>query len=82
VPHSRKIKDQERLLGFGDRLRTIRLNQGYTQEKMAEMAGFTRSYYTEIESGKRNIALLNIIKILEILEINANDLISGGKNER
>ena len=40
---------------LGENIRKIRQEQGYSQEEFAEIAGSSRSYYTEIEKGKRNI---------------------------
>jgi transcriptional regulator with XRE-family HTH domain len=48
---------------------------GYSQEEFADIAGFSRSYYTEIETGKRNISILNVIKIMEALKVDPNEII-------
>ena len=52
---------------------------GYSQEEFADIAGFSRSYYTEIETGKRNISVLNLIKIIEALNVNPNEIIGSIK---
>ncbi|WP_245207971.1 helix-turn-helix domain-containing protein [Sediminibacillus dalangtanensis] len=59
---------------FGSRLRQYRLHHRMTQEELADLAGFSRSYYTEIETGKRNISLLNIRRLAEALDIPIKDL--------
>jgi transcriptional regulator with XRE-family HTH domain len=46
-----------------------------TQEEMAARAGFSRSYYTQVESGKRNVALLNLYRLAQSLEISLKDLL-------
>lgn len=51
----RTHNEDEILKQFGDFLRTIRKQSGFSQEDLAEKAGFSRSYYTEIETGKRNV---------------------------
>jgi transcriptional regulator with XRE-family HTH domain len=71
----RNAKDKQYLLKIGDNIRKIRNQQGYSQEEFAEIAGFSRSYYTEIETGKRNISVLNLIKIVKVLKVDPNDLI-------
>jgi len=53
----------------------MRKQRGYSQEEFAEIAGFSRSYYTEIETGKRNISVLNLIKIIEALKADPNKFI-------
>ena len=54
------------MLGLNNR--KWREQKGYTQEQFAPIVGFTRSYITEVETGKRNISFLNLLKIIEALE--------------
>jgi len=75
----RSAKDKQYLLKIGDNIRTIRKQRGYSQEEFADVAGFSRSYYTEIETGKRNISVLNLIKIIEALNVNPNEIIGSPK---
>jgi len=42
---------------FGQRVRELRLQQGLTQDALAEMAGISRPYLAQIEAGKRRMAL-------------------------
>ncbi len=72
----RSGKDKQRLLKIGDDIRKVRKQKGYSQEEFADIAGFSRSYYTEVETGKRNISVLNLIKIIEALNVDPNELIS------
>ena len=39
------------------------------------MCGIARTYYTEVETGKRNVALVNIRKIAKGLELTAAELL-------
>jgi transcriptional regulator with XRE-family HTH domain len=71
----RNAKDKQYLIKIGENIRKIRNQRGYSQEEFAEIAGFSRSYYTEIETGKRNISVLNLIKIIETLKVDPNELI-------
>jgi len=48
---------------FGKRVREYRLQNGLTQQELADRAGLHRSYVGEIELGKRNITLDNAMKI-------------------
>lgn len=64
-----KRANQNVLVRFGQRLRQVRLSKGLTQEVLAAEAGFSRSYYTEIETGKRNISLQNIEKLARALDV-------------
>lgn len=49
-------------IDFGNRIRELRLKIGLSQEKFASKIGMDRTYYASVESGKRNIALINIKK--------------------
>ena len=72
---NRNAKDRKYLLKIGDNIRAARKQRGYSLEAFADIAGFSRSYYTEIETGKRNISILNLIKIMEALNIDPNEII-------
>ncbi len=75
----RNAKDKQYLLKIGDNIRTVRKQRGYSQEEFADVAGFSRSYYTEVETGKRNISVLNLIKIIEALNVDFNEIIGSRK---
>ncbi|MBI4187931.1 MAG: helix-turn-helix transcriptional regulator [Chloroflexi bacterium] len=78
----RTTKDNQKLLKIGDNIRAARKRLGHSQEEFADMAGFSRSYYTEIETGKRNISILNLIKIIEALKANPNEIIGSVKTKK
>ena len=59
---------------FGNKLKEMRQKKGYSQEEFANMTGFSRSYYTEIETGNRNVSLLNLLKIMKHLGVNEREL--------
>lgn len=71
----RTVKDRQYLAEIGNNVRSIRTQRGYSQEEFAEIAGFSRSYYTEIETGKRNISILNLIKILKALKTDCTEIL-------
>lgn len=75
----RSVKDGQYLLKIGGNIRKLRKQRGYSQEEFADIAGFSRSYYTEIETGKRNISILNLIKIIEALNVDPNKIIGSLK---
>ena len=54
---------------FGERLRTVRLRKGHSQEKLAALAGLHRTFVSSVERGERNISLLNIARLARALEI-------------
>lgn len=66
--------DKNYLVKFGQRIRELRQKTGLSQEKFALMIGMDRTYFSSVESGKRNISLLNINKIADGLEITVDKL--------
>ena len=60
---------------FGEHLRRLRKLRGLTQDELATQAGFSRTYYTEIEKGKRNVSILNLCKLAECLGIKVTELL-------
>ncbi len=68
-------KEKEYLRQIGENIRAARKRAGYSQEEFADIAHFSRSYFGEVEGGKRNISILNLIKIMEALKIDPNTVI-------
>lgn len=55
------------LLAFGHAVRQARKAQGFSQEAFADHCGIDRSYMGCVERGERNLALVNIEKIIKAL---------------
>lgn len=62
---------------FGKRLRELRVKTGLSQEKFALKIGIDRTYYSSVESGKRNVSLQNIKKIADGLGVSLSELFQG-----
>ena len=62
---------------LGKRIKQIRLSKGISQEKFALSIEMDRTYYASVESGKRNISIINIEKIANGLEISLEELFKG-----
>ncbi len=69
--------DKEYLTLFGQRVRELRQSTGFSQEKFALMIGMDRTYFSPVESEKRNISLLNIKKIADGLKIPVENLFTN-----
>lgn len=66
------------LKNFGDVIRARRESlDNMSQEELADKAGMHRTYIGGIEQGRRNLGLLNIIKIAKALEIQPEDLFAA-----
>lgn len=59
---------------LGKRIRELRQQTGLSQEKFALKIGMDRTYYASVEAGKRNIAIVNIKKIADGLDISLSEL--------
>lgn len=62
-------KEHARRAAFGQRVRSLRLEQGQSQEDLAHRAGLDRSYVGGVERGERNISLDNIHRIAAALGV-------------
>jgi transcriptional regulator with XRE-family HTH domain len=62
---------------FGNNVKTLRIEKGYSQEKLAEVADFDRTYISLIERGKRNLSLLNICRFAKALGVKPFQLIEN-----
>jgi transcriptional regulator with XRE-family HTH domain len=62
------------LLNFGQRVKAERLQQGLSQEELAEKASVHRTYIGMIERAEKNITLTNIEKIALALGIEISKL--------
>lgn len=69
-----------RLQAFGQRIRDLRRQRGYSQESFAALAGVDRSYMGQIERGEKNITLLKLFQISDALEISPNETLSIESN--
>lgn len=59
---------------FGERVKELRHEQHYSQEKFALKIGMDRTYLASIESGKRNVSIENIKKISDGFGISLEEL--------
>lgn len=69
-----KMEDKEYLKQFAQRVRTLREEQGISQEKLAERSDLHRTYIGMVERLERNPSLVCIHKIANGLGINIKEL--------
>jgi transcriptional regulator with XRE-family HTH domain len=60
---------------FGDRIRQLRIDRNFSQEKLSFITGFHRTYIGMIERGERNISLTNMAVFAKVFEINVSELL-------
>jgi len=63
------------LVALGLAIKEIRILKGYSQESLALQAGIDRSYMGGIERGEHNVAIVNIQKIAECLDMRIWELL-------
>lgn len=62
---------------LGLRIKELRGKTGLSQEKFALKIGMDRTYYASVEAGHRNIAIVNIKKIADGLDVTLSELFAG-----
>lgn len=66
----------------GDRIRSARERRRWTQERLAEAAGISKGFLSDIENDKRNISSESALKIADALGISLDYLLRGQSGER
>jgi transcriptional regulator with XRE-family HTH domain len=64
------------LLDFGQRIKYLRKSNEYSQEKLAELTGFHRTYIGLVENGKRNVSLKNLEKFSKAFNLHIHELMN------
>jgi transcriptional regulator with XRE-family HTH domain len=59
---------------FGERLRALRTERGISQEKLCAMIKANRNFVSQVERGKQNICLDNILQLARALKISPREL--------
>lgn len=68
------------MFNFGERLRQIREQQGFTQKQFAEKIGSTERGIQRYESGDREPAFRVILAILDNVDVSADYLLGRTDN--
>ena len=69
--------DARVLKAFGTIIKAKRNALGISQEELADRAGLHRTYIGGVEQGRRNLSLLNILKIAGALEVKPEELFAA-----
>ncbi|MBI4903691.1 MAG: helix-turn-helix transcriptional regulator [Acidobacteria bacterium] len=67
-PEHQAVAD-EAVNRFAERVRELRRERGWSQEKLAEEADLHRTYIGGIERGLRNVSLWNIARLAHALSV-------------
>ena len=69
------MDEKERLYLIGQRIKETRKTKGLTQAELAKNANLQPSNISELEHGKTHIQLMTFIKIIEGLQVSADEII-------
>ena len=72
--------DMRRLVGRN--VRRIRQKRCLTQEKFAEISGFSQQYLSSLENGRRNPTVVTIYELATALGVGHLDLLRPTKNQK
>lgn len=61
----------------GERIRKLRIQNGLTQEKVANALNIDQSYYGRIETGKKGCSVDLFIQLSELFDVSLDYLILG-----
>jgi transcriptional regulator with XRE-family HTH domain len=75
------MNEEKILLLFGTHIKNLRLQNDISQEQLALLSELDRTYISGIERGKRNISLLNILKLASSLNVSPAQLLTFKKEE-
>jgi transcriptional regulator with XRE-family HTH domain len=57
----------------GHRVRELRVDKGFSQERLALESGLDRTYVNSVERGRRNISIVNIQRIAHALGVSTSE---------
>lgn len=67
--------DMRRLVGRN--VKRLRLQKGWTQERLAELSGFSQQYISGLESGRRNPTVVTLYELAQALGASHLDLLDS-----
>ena len=62
---------------IGDNLQEVRMQRGFTQEKMAEKVGISTSFYANIERGIKGVSVYVLNQIAAELDVSVDYLLNS-----
>lgn len=68
-------------LKIGQRIKALREKANMSQKDLAYSSDLDRSYIASVESGQRNVSIINIEKIAKALNVTVKEFFSDGSFE-
>ena len=66
---------RQRLNNLGIKIKHLRIEKDFSQEKLAELAEMSREHISCIERGKSPINIINLYKIADAFEVDIKELL-------
>ena len=63
--------------GVGERIKKRRLELEWTQDQLAQKAGISKSFLSDLENGKRSVSANNLLDIARVLSVSLDFLMTG-----
>ena len=64
----------------GENVRQLRISRGMTQERLAEVSGFSQQYISDLERGRRNPTVVSLFDLAQALETTPAELVTQGSH--
>jgi transcriptional regulator with XRE-family HTH domain len=68
---------QEIQRNLGSKIRTLRIEKGYSQESFADACKLHRTYMGSLERGERNLTLKTLMTVAQALGMTVAELLKG-----
>jgi transcriptional regulator with XRE-family HTH domain len=65
------------MASVGERIRGRRAELGWTQDQLAQKAGISKSFLSDLENGKRSVGANNMLDIARALSVSLDFLMTG-----
>jgi transcriptional regulator with XRE-family HTH domain len=66
----------------GERIKRRRGELGWTQYQLAQRAGISKSFLSDLENGKRSVSADNLLDIAQVLNLSLDYLMTGDEGKR
>lgn len=70
------------LVALGHAVRALRLERGFSQERLAEESGLHPRYISDVERGRRNVGMINVDRLAGALSVDLPTLMAGVEAQR
>jgi transcriptional regulator with XRE-family HTH domain len=74
VPVHKPLETEGIQRSLGARIRELRREQGWSQEKFAEVCGLHRTYMGHVERGEKNVSLSTVLRVANALGVGLSEL--------